>query len=190
MKLIVGLGNPGLKYKNTRHNLGFKIIEALAEELKIKIGKKYSWAALGTGRIDSIPVVLAKPLTFMNNSGQAVQGLMEYYKIDPQDLLVICDDLSLDAGRIRIRKGGSSGGHNGLKSIIDEIGTDDFARLRVGIGQPGLNRDPAIYVLKDVARNDKNVTKEAIPLAGEAVKSIMSDGVEAAMNIYNKKRSS
>jgi peptidyl-tRNA hydrolase, PTH1 family len=190
VKLVVGLGNPGLKYKNTRHNLGFKVVDTLAGEWDIKISKKYCQSVLGTGRIEGNSVALVKPLTFMNNSGQAVKGLLNYYKINPQDLIVVCDDFSLEVERIRIRKNGSSGGHNGLKSIIGEIGTNDFIRVRIGIGQPSLDQDPAVYVLKDFARSERNVVKETIDLAGKAVKSIIVDGIESAMNKYNKKDSS
>lgn len=190
MKLIVGLGNPGLKYRHTRHNLGFQIIDELTGEFKVKLtNKKYCKSAFGTGKmsVQEISFALAKPLTFMNNSGQAVKALMKHYKIDPKDLIIICDDLNLDLGKIRIRKNGSSGGHNGLNSIIEEIKTENFIRLRIGIGKPSLRQNPAVYVLNNFTKSEKYVIKEIIPLVCEVVKMMLAEGIETAMNKYNKK---
>ena len=187
MKLIVGLGNPGLRYKNTKHNLGFLVIDALSKKFEIKLNKKRFNAIFGRGNINNQSVILAKPLTFMNNSGQAVKALMNRFNIELDDLIIICDDFNLDLGNIRIRKRGSSGGHNGLTSVIEDLGTKDFLRLRVGIGTPPLRGDPAVYVLKKFTRNGKAVIKNMIPLSCDAINTIVSEGVEAGMNKYNRK---
>ncbi len=197
MKLIVGLGNPGIKYKNTRHNLGFQIMDALSKEFKIKlnerkfhsvfgIGKPYTQKTFRVSHLSS--VILVKPLTFMNNSGQAVKELIKNYHINLKDLIVICDDFNLDIGIIRIRTKGSSGGHNGLNSIIHNIGTKDFTRLRIGIGIPIYSQDPAVYVLNMFAKGEgKVIQNEVIPLVCEAVETMIFEGVESSMNKYNKK---
>lgn len=187
MKLIVGLGNPGLRYKNTKHNLGFQVIETLSKKFEIKLNKKKFNAIFGRGKINTQSVILAQPLTFMNNSGQAVKALMRRFNIELDDLIIICDDFNLDLGNIRIRKRSSSGGHNGLNSVIEILETKDFLRLRIGIGTLPLRQDPAVYVLKKFTKDGKAIIKKIIPLSCDAITTIISEGVEVAMNKYNRK---
>ena len=188
MKLIVGLGNPGRDYAHNRHNIGFMCIEHFARQHGISLDKKQALAKVGTGRVDDIEVVLAKPQTYVNLSGQSVCRLMEKHHVAPADLLVICDDLDLTPGRIRIRPNGSSGGHKGLKSIIAELGGHDFPRLRVGIGRPPVEvseEDIIDYVLNDFTREEKPVITEAISRVSEAILCFLTEDLNVAMNKYN-----
>ena len=187
MKLIVGLGNPGAEYRNTRHNIGFMVIDKLAEKFGVDVQKKMMRAAIGQGLLDGQKVVLAKPQTYMNLSGQAVVALMNWYKLSPQDLLVICDDLNLDFGRLRLRKKGSDGGHNGLKSITQELGTGDFPRIRLGIGRPSHpEHEQVSFVLGKFGAQDADVLAEVIGRAVEAVAVWTVKGIDAAMNEFNR----
>ena len=187
MKLIVGLGNPGAEYRNTRHNIGFMVIDKLAEKFGVDVQKKMMRAVTGQGLLDGQKVVLAKPQTYMNLSGQAVVALMNWYKLSPQDLLVICDDLNLDAGRLRLRKKGSDGGHNGLKSITQELGTGDFPRMRLGIGRPSHpGHEQVSFVLGKFGAQDADVLAEVIGRAFEAVAAWTVKGIDAAMNEFNR----
>ena len=165
MKLIVGLGNPGLKYKNTRHNIGFLVVEKLAKELGVKFNKKQDQGLIGVSKISSEKVILLKPLTYMNLSGLSVKALAEKHGILPQGLLVICDDLNLQLGTLRLRSSGSDGGHNGLKSIIKELGSGDFARLRLGIGKGKENNFLADFVLSPFTPAEKRYANEIIDTA-------------------------
>jgi PTH1 family peptidyl-tRNA hydrolase len=187
MHIIVGLGNPGNAYKNTRHNVGFMVIDRLAREHAIKPAKKKSTALLGEGKIEGERVILVTPTTFMNNSGQAVKEVMRYDKVDFNRLVVIYDDIDLDLGRVRVRAGGGSGGHNGIKSIIAHIGTGDFARVRVGIGRPPGRMDPSDYVLSSFSKDEREEIEPAIVKASDAVESIIVNGVEKAMNEFNRR---
>lgn len=193
MKLIVGLGNPGLFYSNNRHNIGFMCVRHISKIHGIKLNKKQGQARTGTGRINGHEVTLARPQTFMNNSGEAVNRLLERLKITPGDLIIIHDDLDLPTGKIRIRYGGGSGGHKGIESILSRISSRDFYRIRVGIGRPDMRagteaeKEAAIvdYVLSGFTRDEKKTIKHVIPQVGEAVACLITEGLEAAMNKYN-----
>lgn len=188
MHIIVGLGNPKTEYKNTRHNMGFDTIDVLADKAGINMDIKKHKAICGKGVIDGKKVILAQPQTFMNLSGQSVAELVNYYKIDPaKELIVVYDDIDLDPGQIRIRKQGSAGGHNGMKSIIGSIGTQDFVRVRVGVGAKPKEYDLADYVLGHFTKEERELVDKAIINATEAIKVILSEGVDQAMNLYNRK---
>ena len=186
MFVIVGLGNPGKKYENTRHNAGFIAIDALADKYGINISEKKHKALCGSGVIEGNKVLLVKPQTFMNLSGESVRSVMDFYKVDPEeDMLVIYDDISLAPGNIRIRKKGSAGGHNGIKNIIERLGTSDFMRVKIGIGEKPAEMELADYVLGHFSRAEKAIMKDEAKTAAEAVESIVRDGIDRAMNKYN-----
>lgn len=188
MYIIVGLGNPKAEYKNTRHNMGFDVIDVLADKEGINMDIKKHKAICGKGTICGKKVILAQPQTFMNLSGQSVAELVNYYKIDPvTELIVVYDDIDLDPGQLRVRKQGSAGGHNGMKSVIGSIGTQDFTRIRVGVGAKPKEYDLADYVLGHFTKEEREVVDKAIISASEAVKVILTEGTDIAMNRYNKK---
>ncbi len=189
MFVIVGLGNPGKKYENTRHNAGFISIDALAEKYGISISEKKHKALCGTGVIEGNKVLLVKPQTFMNLSGESVRAVMDFYKIDPEeDMLVIYDDISLAPGNIRIRKKGSAGGHNGIKSIIAHAGTQNFMRIKVGVGEKPSGWDLADYVLGHFLEDDKTKLKEIMPDVIQAAALMVQGDVDKAMNDFNAKK--
>jgi len=183
--LIVGLGNPGLAYRHNRHNVGFMVAEALAEKIDIPLKRVKFKAQIGNGKYEGIPVIIAKPLTFMNNSGEAVAPLVRYFKVPLERLLVIHDDMDLPLGTLRMRPSGGSAGHNGMLSIFDKLGTNDIPRLRVGIGRPPGRMDPADYVLQDFPKSDEELLKMVIGQACEAALAFITTGLEKAMNIHN-----
>ena len=190
--LIAGLGNPGAEYSHNRHNVGYWCVNRLARLHGVTIKAK-TLATLGEGEVRGVPVVLLKPRTYVNRSGDAVGPALRRWKIDPKRLIVIYDELDLPAGRVRVKAGGGSGGHNGLKSIIAAAGTPDFARIRVGIGRPHVEGEPtwepehvAGYVLSDPSPEMVKTLQDAAKRATEAVETILTEGVEAAMNRYNK----
>ena len=188
MYIIVGLGNPKTEYKNTRHNMGFDVIDVLADKEGINMDIKKHKAICGKGMISGKKVILAQPQTFMNLSGLSVAELVNYYKADPEkELIVIYDDIDLNPGQIRIRKQGSAGGHNGMKSVIGGIGTQDFSRIRVGVGAKPKEYDLADYVLGHFTNEEREVIDKAIIDATEAIKIILTDGPDKAMNKYNRK---
>ena len=190
MKLVVGLGNPGPRYDGTRHNVGFAAVDVLAERHHIAWDAAPRGIEALVGRWRAADVVLAKPLTFMNLSGAAVVGLLQFYKIDLADAIVIVDEVQLETGRIRVRPDGSAGGHNGLKSIIGSLGTDRFARLRIGVGLPvndDRRRDLADHVLARFDPDERPVVEEAIGRAADAVETFIADGIVSAMNGFNRK---
>ena len=188
MFLIVGLGNPGKQYENTRHNVGFDAIDVLVDEYRIPSSGKQHKAMYGKGVIEGQKVILAKPLTYMNLSGEAVRAMVDYYKIDPEtELLVIFDDISLAPGNIRIRKKGSAGGHNGIKSIITHLGTQNFQRIKVGVGEKPKNWDLADYVLGAFSKDDRKLVDEALERTAKAAALIVQGEIDEAMNLYNKK---
>ncbi len=190
MYVIAGLGNPGRQYENTRHNIGFDVLDALADEHHISFTRTKYKSLCGNGIIGSCKVLLVKPQTYMNNSGEAIRAVMDFYKIDPaEQLLVIYDDISLDTGCIRIRRKGSAGGHNGIKSIIAHTGTQEFARIKVGVGEKPAGWDLADYVLGRFGAEDRKRTQEAVKDAVAAVPWIVGDDIAQAMNLYNKKKS-
>lgn len=189
MFLIVGLGNPGRNYEGTRHNVGFGVIDVIAEQENIPVLEKKHRAIIGKGYIGGVKAVLAKPQTFMNLSGESVRELAEYYKIDPErELIVISDDVSLEPGQIRIRKKGSAGGHNGLKNIIAHLGNDRFQRIRVGVGEKPAAYDMADYVLGHFTEQERKIIRQAQAEAAEAVRVILGEGADAAMNRFNQKK--
>ncbi len=189
MFVIVGLGNPDKKYEHTRHNIGFDVIDALADKYNIDIREKKHKALCGTGVIEGTKVLLVKPLTYMNLSGEAVGEVMNFYKLDPEeDLLVIFDDISLEPGNIRIRKKGSAGGHNGIKSIIAHTGTTAFKRIKVGVGEKPKDWDLADHVLGRFSNEDREKVEEAIADSINAAVLIMQDEIDLAMNKFNAKK--
>ena len=192
MRLIVGLGNPGRDYVNNRHNVGFKCVDLFARGHAISLTQRGARSKLGTGEVAGTRIVLAKPQTFMNLSGEAVSALMRRYRLSSKDTLVIYDDLDLPLGKMRIREKGSSGGHNGLKSIISHLGAQDFPRIRVGIA-PTKDSDSAAapevdaveHVLSDFTEEEKTVMREVYLKVAAAIECILTEGIAAAMNKYN-----
>lgn len=185
MFVIVGLGNPGTKYVGTRHNIGFDTIERIGLEYKIDVTTKKHKALIGKGRISGIPVVLAKPQTFMNLSGESVRVLLDYYKVDASQLIVIYDDVSLHTGQLRIRGKGSAGGHNGIKNIIQHLGHDEFLRIRIGVGEKPPRMDLADYVLSHFPKEEWDDVKSGVINAQKATECLLTEGLDQAMNIYN-----
>ncbi|MBR2530756.1 MAG: aminoacyl-tRNA hydrolase [Lachnospiraceae bacterium] len=190
MFIIVGLGNPSPEYAHTRHNAGFEVVSILADRFDIETDYIKHKAICGRGIIDGHKVMLAMPQTFMNLSGESVRELTDYYKIDPSsELIVIYDDINLDPGMIRIRSTGSAGGHNGMKNIISHLSTEDFIRVRVGVGDKPKGYDLADHVLGHFSNDEKELMDTAFINAANAVVTILNDGVDAAMNRYNSKKS-
>ena len=186
MYIIAGLGNPGSKYEKTRHNMGFRVIDLLAEKYHIDMNMKKHKAVCGTGVIEGRKVMLLKPQTFMNLSGESIREAVDFYKIDPEtELIVIYDDISLAPGNLRIRKKGSAGGHNGIKSIISHLGTNVFPRIKVGVGEKPSGYDLADYVLGHFQGDEKKLMEEAYDRAAAAVAEILTDGPDKAMNDFN-----
>ncbi len=183
--LIVGLGNPGREYEKTRHNIGFRCVDAIAAAYGFKFGKKQSKALVADGVIAGQKVLLAKPQTYMNLSGEAVRGLMDFYKIPLANLLVITDDLDIPAGTLRIREKGGAGGQKGLKSIIAHLGTQEFARMRVGIGRPPGRMDPAAYVLQDFDKSEAILVIETLDRVVRAVETWLRFGIAIMMTRHN-----
>lgn len=185
MYIIVGLGNPGKKYEHTRHNAGFDALDILAEEYGIKIDKIKHKALIGEGKIGSEKVVLVKPQTYMNLSGESVQSVFQFYKVDMDHLIVVYDDIDLDVGKLRIRKKGSAGSHNGMKSIIKCLGSQDFPRVRIGVSRPDPNRDLADFVLSRVSKYQAEDMKSGLEKAVKTVEEIIRTDIDMAMNKYN-----
>ncbi|MBM4019502.1 MAG: aminoacyl-tRNA hydrolase [Planctomycetes bacterium] len=188
MKLIVGLGNPGERYAGTRHNAGWRVAEELARRAGAAAWRERFDAALAEARWGGRKAVLARPLTYMNNSGQAVRQLMDFWKLQPADLLVALDDLALDLGRIRLRPEGSAGGHNGLESVIAHLGHEGFARLRVGIGPGPAAQEQAAFVLSEFQERERPVIDEAVRRAADAAECWITRGLAEAMNRFNRPR--
>ena len=184
--LIVGLGNPGREYRENRHNIGFMLIDRLSVRLNAKMSRLQSKALVGSVRYNDAKIILAKPQTFMNLSGQAIQGLLRFYKLPHENLMVAHDDLDLPFSTIRLRPGGGAGGQKGIKSTIQHLGTNDFSRLRLGIGRPPGRMDAAAYVLQDFARGDQQFLSETLDRAADAVFKFIDDGLDAAMNKFNE----
>lgn len=189
MYIIVGLGNPSAEYRNTRHNAGFDVIETIAGKYSVATDYVKHKAICGKGIIEGNKVVLAMPQTFMNLSGESVRQLVDFYKIDvTKELIVIYDDIYLEPGQLRIRQNGSAGGHNGMKNIIQHLGTENFTRIRVGVGEKPKGYDLAAYVLGHFSLEDRKKMEEGYKDACEGVVTIMNDGVSAAMNKFNAKK--
>lgn len=188
MYIIAGLGNPTKKYENTRHNIGFDVIDVIAGKYNIPMNQQKHKAICGSGYIDGQKVLLMKPQTFMNLSGASVREAVDFYKVDPTaEFIVIYDDINLDPGQLRIRKKGSAGGHNGIKDIIAQLGTQDFPRIRVGVGEKPKEYDLADYVLGHFSKEERVLVEEAALHAVDALAHILRDDIEGAMNLYNKK---
>ena len=185
MFLVVGLGNPGPEYEETRHNLGFKVVDDLAARLDINSFKEKHHSFIGEGKIGDHKVVLAQPQTFMNNSGPAVKGILLWHKLDLTDLIMVYDDVDLEVGQIRIREKGSAGGHHGMESVIASLGATEFARVRIGIGRENLTGDVSDYVLQKIPPAQREALDTAIESAADAVEEIIKNGLAKAMNKFN-----
>jgi len=187
MKIVVGLGNPGRKYERTRHNAGFMAVDELARSLRFSLTQEKYQALIGRGRIDGNEALLVKPQTFMNESGRSVGAVLRYTSASAGDLIIVHDELDLPLGAVRVKDGGGHGGHNGLRSLIDHLGSPAFLRVRVGVGRPPEGRDPADFVLSPFLPGEREAAATAVARAAEAARMIVADGVTAAMNRYNKK---
>ncbi|PNV60910.1 aminoacyl-tRNA hydrolase [Clostridium sp. chh4-2] len=188
MYIIVGLGNPTKEYERTRHNVGFQVIDVLADKINTEVSEKKNKALCGRGIIGGEKVILAKPQTFMNLSGESVRAISDYYKVDPEHIIIVYDDISLEPGQLRVRTKGSAGGHNGIKNIIAHLGTQVFPRVRVGIGEKPKGMDLADYVLGRFPKEEAQVMEDAFKEAAEAVCLMITDGPDAAMNHFNAKK--
>ena len=185
MYLIVGLGNPEEKYSNTRHNMGFDVINELSKECDIKVSKSKFDAFYGMGEIENKKVILVKPQTYMNLSGESIIKFKKFYKISNKDLIVIYDDMDLKLGDIRIKAKGSSGSHNGMKSVIENLGTQDFTRIRVGIGTPENKEDMINYVIGQIPKREREILDKSIVKAKDGIIEILENGIDIAMNKFN-----
>ena len=183
MFLIVGLGNPGKEYEDTRHNIGFKVVDNIAKEYNIEINRQKFKGTYGEGFIDGEKVMLLKPTTYMNLSGESVREVMDFYNLNNKDILVIYDDISLEVGTLRIREKGSAGGHNGIKSIITHLSSDIFSRIKVGVGQPDINLIK--HVLGKFSKDELVVLSEVIKATTNATSEIIKSDVKTAMNKFN-----
>ena len=189
MFIIAGLGNPTKEYEGTRHNVGFDVIDRLADRYNIDVDTKKHLALIGKGVIAGQKVILAKPQTYMNLSGESIRSIVDYYKVDPEtELLVIYDDISLDVGKLRIRAKGSAGGHNGIKNIIAHLGSQVFPRIKVGVGEKPSKYDLADYVLGHFSKEEQVLMDEGYDQAVNAVEMILSGDISGAMNEYNRKK--
>ena len=189
MYIIAGLGNPKREYDNTRHNIGFALIDALADQYNISVMDMKRKALTGKGMINGQKVILVKPLTFMNLSGESIRPIVDYYKIDVStELIVISDDISLPPGQIRVRKKGSAGGHNGLKNIIQHLGSEEFQRIRIGVGEKPAGYDLADYVLGHFSKEEQPLIREGVEKAMKAAAMMLEGDVDRAMNEFNRKK--
>lgn len=188
MYIIAGLGNPTKEYDKTRHNAGFGVVDELAERYNIDIGERKHRALCGKGVIEGHKVLLVKPQTFMNLSGESVRAVVDYYKIRPEELIVIYDDISLAPGQLRIRRKGSAGGHNGIKNIIAHLGTQEFSRIKVGVGEKPPRMDLKDYVLSRFPKGEQEQMDQAFKEAAQAAVMMMTEGVDKAMNHFNMKK--
>lgn len=187
MYIIIGLGNPSREYEHTRHNIGFDVITRISNDYNIPMDFKKHKAICGKGMIEGEKVILAKPQTYMNLSGESVRELADFYKVPNENIIIIYDDISLDVGQLRIRQKGSAGGHNGIKSIIAHLGTQEFPRIKVGVGDKPKGWDLADYVLSRFQGEDAVIIKDAVSKSSQAVKAIINHGLDSAMNLYNRK---
>lgn len=189
MYIIVGLGNPTKEYDKTRHNVGFSVIDVLADRIGIDVTEKKHRALCGKGLLEGQKVILAKPQTFMNLSGESVRAMADFYKVKADEVIIIYDDISLEPGQLRIRAKGSAGGHNGIKNIIAHLGTQEFPRIKVGVGEKPRNMDLAAYVLSRFSKGEQELMDEAFKEAADAVAMMVSEGIDPAMNHFNAKKS-
>ena len=187
MKIIVGLGNPGIPYRMTRHNIGFQVVDRLAKINHIPFRTKRFKSLYGKGCIDSQQVVLAKPMTFMNRSGEAVKKAVDFFHLRTEDLVVVHDDLDLPFGKLRFKRSGGDGGHQGIRSIIESIGRNQFIRLKIGIGRPPIGMEVSEYVLTPFTMEEKSSLKEVFLKASSAIEVLINEGLEVAMNRFQKR---
>lgn len=185
MYLIVGLGNPEEKYSNTRHNMGFDVINKLSDEFSIKINKSKFNALYGIGEINSKKVILVKPQTYMNLSGDSIIKFKKFYKLSNKDIIVIYDDIDLDIGDIRLKSKGGPGTHNGMKSVVENLNTENFIRVRVGIGIPENKEDMINYVLQKIPQKEREILEESLVKAKDSVVEVLDNGIDSAMNRFN-----
>lgn len=185
ISLVVGLGNPGKDYEKTRHNIGFMVIDEVADACSFSFEKSKFDGLLGKGKSFSRQIMLLKPVTFMNRSGNSVSRVLHYYGLEPSNMLVIYDDLDLEFGKIRLREKGGHGGHNGMRSIISSLGNSDFPRMRVGIGRPAGEKDVTAHVLGAFSKEEKKMLEDLIVLGKDAVMATLDDGLNYAMNRFN-----
>ena len=188
MYIIVGIGNPGKQYEHTRHNVGFEVIDILADQIGICIEEKKHKALCGRGILEGQKVVLVKPQTFMNLSGESVRAIFDFYKVESKDIIIVYDDVSLEPGQLRIRGKGSAGGHNGIKNIIAHLGTQEFPRVKVGVGEKPKGMDLADYVLSRFSKEEQDTMEEAFHEAANAVAMMVKQDIDSAMNHFNMKK--
>lgn len=188
MHIIAGLGNPTREYEKTRHNVGFEAIDILADKLGIGVTEKKHKAFCGTGMIGTEKVILAKPQTYMNLSGESIRAIADFYKVEPDHVIIICDDINLAEGQLRIRTQGSAGGHNGLKNIISHLGTQEFLRIRVGVGEKPKEMDLADYVLGRFPKEQEEIMIQSYKDAAQAAVMMVTDGADKTMNHFNRKK--
>lgn len=187
MKIIVGLGNPGTRYEWSRHNVGFLVVNRFAEIHRIVVCTRRFKSLFGKGSVDSQPVVLANPMTYMNRSGEGVSKVVHFFQAGMEDVIVVHDDLDLPFGKLRIKQRGGDGGHQGIRSIIESMGGSNFLRLKIGVGRPPRGMDPAEYVLDDFSQSERSRLDEILSQAVEALKVMLLEGLQAAMNRFQKK---
>ncbi len=187
MRIIFGLGNPGLRYRKTRHNIGFQIVDRLAERHHIPISSRRFKSLYGKGWIDVEEVILAKPMTYMNRSGEAVREALDFFHLSTEDLIIVHDDLDLPFGRLRFKRKGGDGGHQGVRSIVEALGKHNFLRLKVGIGRPPVGIDPSEYVLSPFDEIEQSRLGKVISRGAEAIKVLLLEGIESAMNQFQRK---
>ncbi len=190
MHIIIGLGNPNDKYRATRHNIGWDAITRLSDDYRIPLDFKKHKAICGKGYIGGEKVILAQPVTYMNLSGESVRELVDYYKVSPEEIIVIYDDVSLEVGQLRIRKKGSAGGHNGIKSIISHLGSEDFPRIKIGVGDKPKDWDLADYVLSRFQGEEQALIRDALKDTSDACRIMINSSIDEAMNLYNRKKAS
>ncbi len=188
MYIIAGLGNPGGRYEHTRHNVGFEVIDILADRMGLCVDEKKHKGLCGRGMLEGQRVILLKPQTFMNLSGESVRAVADFYKVEPENILVIYDDVSLEPGQLRIRGKGSAGGHNGIKNIIAHLGTQEFPRIKVGVGEKPGSMDLADYVLSRFSKGEQEMMDQAFREAAEAAAAVIGQGIDAAMNHFNGRK--
>lgn len=187
MKLIIGLGNPGKQYEQTRHNIGFMVIDELSDRLGISINQEKCKGLFGSGMVHGEKVYLLKPMTYMNLSGECIRGFMDYFKIPLEDVVIIYDDLDLTVGKLRLRQKGSAGGHNGIKSTIAHLGTQEFNRIRIGVDRPSQGRTVIDHVLGNFSKEEKPFAEKGIEIASEACEKWLSYPFLEVMNMFNQK---
>jgi PTH1 family peptidyl-tRNA hydrolase len=188
MYIIVGLGNPTDKYQATRHNIGWDAITRLSDDYRIPLDFRKHKAICGKGYIEGEKVILAQPQTYMNLSGESVRELVDFYKVSPEEVIIIFDDISLGVGQLRIRKKGSAGGHNGIKSIISHLGTDEFPRIKIGVGDKPKDWDLADHVLSRFSKEEEPVIRDALKDTSDAIRRMITGDIDTAMNLYNRKK--